>query len=78
MEKVKKSSWIKSLSLVTQLGITMITPILLCTLLGVYIDEKVNKSPLFTIIFILLGVAATFRNLFYYTEKQIKKEDKHE
>lgn len=75
---MKMSSWAKHLSLISQLGITMITPILICTFIGVFIDEKTSTSPLFTIIFILLGVGAAFRNLFYHTSKQIKKEDRHE
>lgn len=72
------SSWAKSLSLISQLGITMITPILICTFIGIFIDEKINSSPIFTIIFIVLGVAAAFRNLFYHTNKQVRKEDRHE
>lgn len=74
----------KALSLISQLGINMITPILICTFIGVYIDEKTNKTPLFTIIFILLGTGGAFRNLFYHTSKQIhkdqnkKKEDDYE
>ena len=75
---MKMGSWAKGLSLISQLGITMITPILICTLIGVFLDEKIHSSPIFTIVFILLGVAAAFRNLFYHTNKQIKKEDKNE
>ena len=75
---MKISSWAKSLSLISQLGITMITPISICTFIGIFIDEKVKTAPIFTIIFIILGVGAAFRNLFYYTSKQAKKEDKHE
>lgn len=62
----------------------MITPILLCTFIGVYIDEKTQMTPVFSIIFILLGTASAFRNLFYHTSKQMgkdkknKKEDDHE
>lgn len=74
---MKKSTWINGLSLVTQLGVTMIVPILICTLVGNYLDEKINTSPLFMIILLLLGVAAAFRNLFYHTHKQMKKEDKN-
>ncbi len=75
---MKISSWAKNLSLISQLGVTMITPILICTFIGIFVDEKIGTSPIFTLIFILLGVGAAFRNLFYYTSKQIKKEDKHE
>lgn len=66
----------KSFSLISQLGFIMLTPILLCIWLGSTIDAFIKKSPLFTIIFLLLGVGAAFRNLFYYVGKEIKKEDK--
>lgn len=73
---MKNKNLSKGLSMITQLGFTMITPILICTFIGVFIDEWSHKTPLFTIIFILLGTAAAFRNLFYHTMKQVKKDSK--
>ena len=80
MKIVKKHTLAKALSLISQLGITMLTPILICAFIGAYIDEKMNKAPIFSIIFIVLGVGAAFRNLFYHTSKQIGKDqnDKEE
>lgn len=74
---MKNKNLVKGLSMISQLGITMITPILICTFLGVYIDERSHKSPLFTVIFIVLGTAAAFRNLFYHTMKQMKRDSKN-
>ena len=74
---VKNGTLAKALSLISQLGITMMTPILICTFIGVYIDEKTSKAPVFTIIFILLGTGGAFRNLFYHTSKQINKDQKN-
>lgn len=73
---VKNKNLVNGLSMISQLGITMITPILICTFIGVFIDGWTQKSPLFTIIFILLGTAAAFRNLFYYTMKQARKNSR--
>ena len=78
---MKKGSWARYISLISQLGFTMITPILICTLVGALLDDKFHKTPLFTIIFVLLGVGGAFRNLFLYIGKEIKrdkKDDKHE
>lgn len=75
---MKKSTWTRGLSLVTQLGFTMITPILICTFIGNLIDYKFDKAPIFTIIMILLGTAAAFRNLFYFATKEIKRQNKKE
>lgn len=73
---MKSRNIAKGLSMISQLGITMITPILICLLIGQFIDEISHKTPLFTIAFILLGTAAAFRNLFYHTMKQVKKDSK--
>lgn len=78
---MKKGAWVRGLSLLTQLGVVMITPILMCTFIGVAVDKITYKEPLFTIIFLLLGVGGAFRNLFYHTTRQakkIEKEDKDE
>lgn len=75
---MKKRTWMSGLSLVTQLGFVMITPVLICTFIGVFVDGITKKEPLFTIIFILLGVSAAFRNLFYHTKKQAKKNEKED
>ena len=78
---MKKGTMAKGLSLLTQLGVMMITPILVCTIMGVFLDEKTHKEPLFTIVFLILGVSAAFRNLFHHTmqqAKKIQKEDKND
>ncbi|MBE6023170.1 MAG: AtpZ/AtpI family protein [Cellulosilyticum sp.] len=78
---MKDRRWVRSLSLLSQLGIVMITPILICTFIGVFLDEMTHKAPLFTLIFIVLGVGGAFRNLFYHAGRQakkIEKEDHHE
>ena len=75
---VKGNNWARSLLLVSQLGISMITPILLCIILGAFLDDKMNTSPWLTVVFILLGAGAAFRNLFYFVGKEIKKGDRDE
>ncbi len=54
-----------NLALITQIGISMMTPIFLCILLGNFIDKKLNLSkPIFLMIFTVLGVATLFVSLF--------------
>lgn len=50
--------------LITQIGISMITPIIGCFLIGHYIDTKFSTGNIFLFIFTVLGVLAAFRNLF--------------
>jgi F0F1-type ATP synthase assembly protein I len=70
------NKWVMMLSLISQIGFAMVTPILLCCLLGGYIDTKLNTSPLALIIFIILGVGGAFRNLFAITNAAYKKGNK--
>lgn len=60
-------------ALVSQLGFSMIIPIFLCFFVGKFLDDIINVSPLFLIIFIFVGVGAAFRNMFYLVSKEAKK-----
>jgi len=55
---------LKNIALITQIGLSMITPILLGVYIGGIIDEKSGTNMVFRIIFILLGVAVAFIQLF--------------
>lgn len=52
----------QTFSLISQLGISMIAPVILCTLVGVYLEDKFS-IPL-TIPFIILGILAGGRNVY--------------
>lgn len=67
---------LKGLALISQIGISMITPILLGLFIGQFIDKKVGTEGIFAILFILLGVGGGFMNLFKITNTS-KKEDKN-
>ena len=61
----------KVLGLITQIGISMIVPIFLCVLVGAWLDRLFSSSPLFLIIFVILGVGASFRTLYMITKQFI-------
>ena len=71
-----KKNWAPALSMISQIGFLMITPILVCMIFGGWLDRKIGPSPLWLVIFIILGVGAAFRNLFYMTAKAQKKGKK--
>ena len=52
------------LGLVTQLGLTIIACILVSLLLGRWIDQKLGLRGTFTVIFILMGIAAGFLSVY--------------
>lgn len=58
---------LKNLTLISQIGISVITPILLGVFIGQLIDKWVGTQGIFVIIFIILGAGAGFLNLFKLT-----------
>ena len=72
--KYKKSVF-QSLAQITQFGLYMIIPILLCTFIGIWLDKWLNTSFL-VIIFFFLGAIAGGRNIYIFS-KQIFGKDTH-
>ena len=70
--KYKKNVW-QALAMVTQFGINMIVPILMCTMFGVYIGKKFDMlfivAPLFVV-----GALAGFRNIYVMAKKIFEQE----
>lgn len=64
----------KMLSLVSQVGLMMVIPIFGCTFIGKFIDTKLNTSPIFMLIFLVLGVGGAFmgvyKTLIVYTKRK--------
>lgn len=69
---------VRALSKLTQVGITMIVTIGICFFVGKWIDEKLGTNFIFLPIFILLGIGAAFRNLYFLVMLEYKKEEKKE
>lgn len=77
--KKENHSIFKALTMISQVGITFLTPIGLCVLAGYYLDKYFNKN-FWVIVLFFLGVLAAFRNVYYLTksfyEKDLKQENK--
>jgi F0F1-type ATP synthase assembly protein I len=54
----------KLLSLVSQLGIMMVISILGPFFIGRFIDNHLNTKPIFTLIFLVLGIGAAFISVY--------------
>ena len=70
---------VQTFSLISQLGISMIVPVILCTIVGVWLEKKLSVS--LTIIFIILGVLAGARNVYTlvkHASKSIADEEETE
>ncbi len=68
---------IKALLLVTQLGISMMVPIFLCVFAGNFIDGKAGTS-FWLPVFLVLGIAAAFRNVYYLLKPFYAKDKERE
>lgn len=73
-----KKSVYTTFAMISQVGISMVVPILLCTYAGVWLEEKFSFP--FTVIMIVLGVLAGVRNVIamVYKMKKAAEEDADE
>ncbi|WP_432406980.1 AtpZ/AtpI family protein [Wukongibacter sp. M2B1] len=63
----------ENLAFVTQIGLMMAIPIILSVFIGNYIDEKLGTGSIFLLIFIGLGVASSFLNLYKIMNRLLNK-----
>lgn len=70
--KYKKNVY-QSIAMITQFGINMIVPILMCSLLGVYIGKKFDMMIIVIPLFIV-GALAGFRNVYIMAKKIFEQE----
>lgn len=68
----EKKEIAKNLSLITQVGLSIVVPIILGVYLGGWLDKVFKKDMLFSIIFIVLGAMAGFKNLFNLVDNNKK------
>lgn len=55
---------VQALSLISQIGIMMLVSIFGCFFIGKLIDEKINTNPIFTLIFLVLGIGGAFMSVY--------------
>lgn len=73
-DKNKGAQILKNLALVSQIGISMLTPILGGLLIGAWLDRKFEKAPLFLLLLGTIGIFSAFRALFLLTGKKSKRD----
>ena len=73
MDKAKKKLYIQ-LSYASSVGIAMVLAIFGCLFLGAYLDREFGTGHKLTIIFLLIGIIAGFRNLFWIAKKYFPDE----
>lgn len=73
-----KKSVYKTFALITQLGISMLVPVLMCTMLGVFLENKFGIPV--TVPLIILGVLAGGRNVYILARRanEDPEDEEHE
>ena len=72
-----KKSVYQSLVLITQFGISMLVPILLCCFAGVYIGKRFQMEGL-VIPFFFVGALVGFRNIYVMAKKIYQQKSEKE
>ncbi len=73
MKKKNKIDY-SGLSMLSNIGYSVLAPILVGLYIGGLIDDKVGTGGIFRVIFIVLGAAAGMLNIFKITEKYTKRK----
>lgn len=71
----EKRSLIKTLGLVSSMGISVALAIGIGVFIGLTLDRWMGTSPWFFFIFLFFGIAAGFRNIYVIAGREIKKDD---
>lgn len=58
-----------TLAKVSQLGFQMIASMIISVLIGIFLDNKFDTKPTYTVIFIFFGLATCLRNLYVFVKK---------
>lgn len=72
-----KNGVAKGFIMISQIGISMLVPIFLCVYVGRKLDDSFGTSYI-TIIGILLGIMAAFRNIYLMTKTFYAKDKERE
>ncbi|MBD5461422.1 MAG: AtpZ/AtpI family protein [Lachnospiraceae bacterium] len=69
----------RSLALITQFGINMLVPVLLCMFAGIFLDDRLGTS-FWAILLFFVGALAGFTNIFRMAKHiyQDKNNDGHD
>ncbi|PKN76633.1 MAG: F0F1 ATP synthase subunit [Deltaproteobacteria bacterium HGW-Deltaproteobacteria-10] len=59
----------------SSIGIAMVLAIFGCLLLGVYLDRKFDSGNVFTLMLLVIGIGAGFRNLYVLIKRNFPNEE---
>ena len=76
MGKADKKKMVFQMGYAASLGLAMVIAIFGCLMIGVYLDKKLGTNNIFTPLFLLIGVAAGFRNFYLFIKSTFPDKEK--
>ncbi len=77
-QRNNKGKIIYALSIGTQLGFLIVLPLIGFSMLGLFLDKKLNTFPIFLILGIIVSIMVTFFEAYYlllpFLEKKVRKK----
>jgi len=74
----EKRQLFKSLGFLSSIGISLVVSMLIGLAMGFYLDQWLDTSPMFTLIMLLIGIIAGFRNVYILTTRELKRQQLEE
>jgi ATP synthase protein I len=59
---------------VSSIGIALVLAIFGCFFLGRWLDQRLGTEPYLTLVFLLLGIATGFRNIYVLIKRYLKND----
>ena len=64
-----------TIAMLSTLGLTMVIATFIGLAIGLWLDKKLNTSPLLAIIFLVIGIAAGFNKVIQVAIREAKKKE---
>lgn len=74
-DNMENKKIVSGLAAYGQLGVSMALCIVVSFFAGQFLDQRFSTSPTFLIVFIIMGIIASYRTLFKISKKEWTKEE---
>jgi len=74
----EKRQLFKSLGFLSSIGISLVISMLIGLAMGFYLDQWLDTRPMFTLIMLLIGIIAGFRNVYILTTRELRRQQLEE
>lgn len=76
--KENRRELFKSIGFLSGVGIAMVAATFIGLAMGYYLDQWLDTKPWFTLVFLMIGVIAGFRNVYILTARELRRQKREE